>query len=630
MKNNIRNIGIFAHIDAGKTTFTERILYESGELSSPGSVEEGTTEMDSLPEEISRGISITASTSQIKYKYKKETYLINIIDTPGHLDFHSQVDSALLAVDIGILLIDVTTGIRSQTEMIARKLLEKKIPVILFLNKIDKSIEFEEALEDLDRLFPTKKVLVFNKGEDGKINYIFNEKSVREEIELSYIEWSSELTDKYFTLKDSKKVILNGLREGFSNLSHIPIFAGSGLKGEGVIECLDFISSVETKKASPNYSAIIFKKQIHPILGRITYIKTVSTLKIDDVLFHGDIPYKLTHLYTIIPGGVHEQRIVSENSIVAFLSPSGGETDHWNIGDYLWLSTPEEGEIRERGEILSYGKEFIQILEPEKEEHRKQLHLSILDIVWEDAGLDFSLKTDTGQFQIFGMGELHLEVSIKRLESFMGEKFNKKNLQVSQYGLLNINKTSLKWEHHSSDAKYFSHTLNIVLHKSGSFENKISFNCKVSNSLKNSIESAFFEICSHVADNNPILGLSIKVESIESPKLESEHSNSLTKVAIIAGLKNFIVDKWIKIGPKTSFEIFVPHSQVGTVISLLQKRNAKVEGMEANDLMKTILKGSSSSHSLLGFSGSLRNITKGKAAISLLTDFSIKSYSEVQ
>ena len=630
MKNNIRNIGIFAHIDAGKTTFTERILFESGELSSPGSVEEGTTEMDSLPEEISRGISITASTSQIKYKYKKETYFFNIIDTPGHLDFHSQVDSALIAVDIGILLIDVTTGVRSQTEMIARKLIEKKIPIILFLNKIDKSQEFDESLEDLDRLFPTKKVLVYYRGEGGKVNYIFNEKNVREEIELSYIEWSSELTDKYFTLKDSKKVILNGLREGFANLNHIPIFAGSGLKGEGVIECLDFISSLETQKPKPNYSAIIFKKQIHPILGRIIYIKTYSKLKIYDVLFHDDIPYKLTHLYTIIPGGVHEERIVFENSIVAFLSPKGGETDHWNIGDYLWFSTPEQGELRERGDILGYGKEFIQILEPEKEEYRKELHDSILDIVWEDAGLDFSLKADTGQFQIFGMGELHLEVSIKRLESFLGEKFNKKNLQVSQYGLLNINKTSLRWEHHSSDEKYFSHTLNIVIQKSVSFENKIDFNCKLSTTLKNSIESAFFEICSHLADNNPILGLSIIVESIEPPKLESEHSNSLTKVALIAGLKNFIIDKWKKIGPKTSFEILVPHSQVGTVISLLQKRNAKVEGMEANDLMKTILKGSSSSYSLLGFSSSLRNITKGKAAISLYTDFSIKSYSEIQ
>ena len=125
MSNNIRNIGIFAHIDAGKTTFTERILFESGELSSPGSVEDGTTEMDTLPEEISRGISITASTSQIKYKIKQKIYYINIIDTPGHLDFHSQVDSALLAVDIAILLIDVTSGIRSQTELISKKLIDK-------------------------------------------------------------------------------------------------------------------------------------------------------------------------------------------------------------------------------------------------------------------------------------------------------------------------------------------------------------------------------------------------------------------------------------------------------------------------------------------------------------------------
>lgn len=629
MKNNIRNIGIFAHIDAGKTTFTERILFESGELSSPGSVEEGTTEMDSLPEEISRGISITASTSQIKYKYKKDTFLINIIDTPGHLDFHSQVDAALLAVDFAILLIDVTTGVRSQTEMIARKLLETKIPILIFLNKIDKSLDLEESLKDLERLFPIKKVLVFYQEGDGVLNYIFNEKIIREEIELSYIEWSEEYTDKYFQLKDSKKVILNGLKEGSLKLKHIPVFAGSGLLGKGVIECLDFICSLENNSKNPPANAIVFKKQIHPLLGRITYIKTYCKLKIEDVLFHGDVPYKLTHLYTIIPGGVHEEKVVIENSILAFLSPEGGDTDHWKIGDYLFLSPPGEGKIRVSGEVYSYGKEFIQILEPEKEEFRTALLHSIKDIVWEDPGLDFSLKTDTGQFQIFGMGELHLEVSTKRLESFLGEKFNKKSLKVSQYGLFESKKSTLVWEHHSSDLKYFSHTLNIVIQESGTFENKIIFESKVSTTLKNSIESAFYEICSHIADNNPILGISVIIISIISPKNEDEHSNSLTKVAIIAGLKNYVIDKWKKIGPKTSFEILVPHAQVGTVISLLQKRNAKIEGMEATDFSKTLLKGSSSSESLLGFTSSLRNLTQGKAAISLLTDFSIQNYSGV-
>ncbi|HNI27411.1 MAG TPA: GTP-binding protein, partial [Leptospiraceae bacterium] len=110
------NIGIFAHIDAGKTTFTERILYETGEIPSPGSVEDGTTESDTLKEEIERGISITSSTVLVRYKHKKEIHYIYIIDTPGHLDFSPQVDSALLAVEFAVILVDMTAGIRSQTE----------------------------------------------------------------------------------------------------------------------------------------------------------------------------------------------------------------------------------------------------------------------------------------------------------------------------------------------------------------------------------------------------------------------------------------------------------------------------------------------------------------------------------
>ena len=247
MSSTVRNIGIFAHIDAGKTTFTERILYESGELSSPGSVEDGTTEMDTLPEEISRGISITASTSQIKYKIKQKTYYINIIDTPGHLDFHSQVDSALLAVDIAILLIDVTSGIRSQTELISKKLIEKNVPILIFLNKIDRSIEVNEIIKNIENLFTIKKVPVFKILGKDDIKFLPNLKEIDEEIELAYIEWSNEWTDKYFKSKDPKKVLLSGLREGFQNCKLIPIFAGSGLTGIGVRECLQFICSLDPK-----------------------------------------------------------------------------------------------------------------------------------------------------------------------------------------------------------------------------------------------------------------------------------------------------------------------------------------------------------------------------------------------
>ena len=629
MSNNIRNIGIFAHIDAGKTTFTERILFESGELSSPGSVEDGTTEMDTLPEEISRGISITASTSQIKYKIKQKTYFINIIDTPGHLDFHSQVDSALLAVDIAILLIDVTSGIRSQTELISKKLIDKNIPILIFLNKIDRSIEVNEIIKNIENLFTIKKVPVFKILGKDDFKFLPLQKEIDEEIELAYIEWSNEWTDKYFKSKDPKKVLLSGLKEGFQNCKLIPIFIGSGLTGIGVRECLQFICSLVPKIEKKHYDAILFKKQIHPYLGRISYIKTYISLKEGDVLFHGEVPYRITHFYSIIPGGVQEVREIDEFSIAAFLSPKGNETDIWQIGDFLWKNPPQEGEKREIGYFPKFGKEFIQILEPEKEKDRLELEEVIRGVVWEDPGLDVTLKSDTGQFQLIGMGELHLDVSIKRLESFLQDRFTKKNLYVASYGLINSKNSNLIWEHHTSDLKYYSFTLELEASKSSTFENTITFVTKVQSMLKFSIESAYHEVLSHAADGTPILGLSIQINKIIPPKIENEHSISLTKVAVVAGIKNLVRNQFKKISSKTNFEILLPHSQVGLVISMLQKRSAKIHGMESLDSNKTIVKGSAASEHLLGFTSAMRNVTQGKASISLLTDFSIDSYSEL-
>ena len=626
MKINIKNIGIFAHIDSGKTTFTERILYEAGELSTPGNVEEGTTEMDTLPEEIQRGISITASTSQIKFKYKKSITFINIIDTPGHLDFHSQVDSTLLAVDIAVLLIDITTGIRSQTEMIIKKLNTSNIPIIIFINKIDKNTIVDDLILEINQLFIGKKTPVFKIHSNSKIEYLFENKEIDENIELSYIEWNTNYIDKYFSAENKKKVLMGGLKEGFVKKELFPIFAGSGLLGIGIKEFLKFISSLEIQFQKRSYDAIIFKKQIHPILGRITYLKTFNELKEGDIVFHREIPFEITKLYIIIPGGFHEVREVSENSIVAFSSPIGGETDHFKIGDFLFKNPPEEGEERSEGFQLNYGKDFIQKLEPEKPEDKEDLLKSIIDVVWEDPGLDVSINGETGQIQLHGMGELHLEVSIKRIESFFHKNYTKKDIYVSKYYLFKSDPIKCLWEHHTSDEKFFSYTLNVLIKESNSFTNYFNTNISLSKNKFHSLESAFTETLSHLKDGIPLLGINLIIENIIPPKKESEHSIPLTKVAIIAGLKNLPQNHWIKIGPESHFEIFVPHSQVGTIISALQKRNAIIKGMEVIENNKTCIIGSAAAEYLLGFGSVVRNLTQGKATLSQSTGFTDKVY----
>lgn len=627
MKNLIRNIGIFAHIDSGKTTFTERILYESGELDAPGSVEDGTTEMDTLPEEIERGISITASTTQFKYKLKKTIYLLNIIDTPGHLDFHSQVDTSLLAVDIAVLLIDITTGIRSQTEIIAKKIIENNLPMIIFINKIDKYNNIDIILKELDDLFEGKKVPVF-KFTNNSLIYVTNEEKIDENLELSFIEWNSEYIDKYFSTSNPKKILLNGLKEGFKQRKLFPIFVGSGLVGIGIKECIQLICSTEFDSKPRDYDAIVFKRQIHPILGRIIYLKIFSPLKEGELLFKNEVPFEISHIYTIVPGGIHETKEAPTNSIISFSVPKDSDSELWSIGDIL-RKNPGGPIDNSNEKKIQFAKEFVQILEPESEEFRPLLIEGIRNTVWEDPGLDFYKSDDTGQYHLYGMGELHLEVSIHRIQSFVGDSFSKKNIYVSRYGLINVNKENYLWEHSTSDGKFFSYGLQVELSKNDGFVNTITLPTRTQKNIQNVIESAFYEFVPHGANGNPILGLKLDILRIFEPRIENEHSLSLTKVALIAGLKLSTIDRWVNIGPVSFFEITLPHSQVGIIISVLQKRGAKISGMTTFENNKTIIKGKSLSESLLGFTASLRNLTQGKASISLITEFDSENYFEV-
>ena len=167
---------------------------------------EGTTESDRMREEIERGISIAATTFQVRYKFKNKKYFINLIDTPGHLDFFAQVQNSLLAVDIAILLLDITTGIRSQTEMLLDEITKQNIPLIVFVNKIDKAEDLHVFLEGLKEDISRKLHPVFRIQSDFKnqLEYILHKKEIYEEIELPFIEWDDTLIDKYFKKKTQK------------------------------------------------------------------------------------------------------------------------------------------------------------------------------------------------------------------------------------------------------------------------------------------------------------------------------------------------------------------------------------------------------------------------------------------
>ncbi|MDX1960302.1 MAG: GTP-binding protein [Leptospiraceae bacterium] len=616
--SSIRNIGIFAHIDSGKTTFVERILFETGAISSPGNVIEGTTEMDSLPEEIIRGISITASSIHVEYKKGKKIEVLNIIDTPGHLDFHTQVDSSLLAVDIAVLLIDITVGIRSQTEMIIEKLKKAEIPIFIFINKIDKNRETYFIIEEISEYFPIKLCPLFY-FKNESIEYVFESKEILEDLELPLIDWEEELVEKYFENKNKKRIILQGMSRGASQKKFIPVLAGSALTGEGVASFLEFLFLTEEIPKKKKTGSIVYKRQFHPELGKVVYLKNYTSLKQGDKLYSRDRIVVLEKIFQNIAGGVLEAEELEENSFLIL------QNDFLELGEVLH-STPKKNE---KEKIQNRKGLFSILLEPNKADDKDALINGLDKLIWEDPGLFFQEKMETGQLELWGMGELHLEISANRLQGFVGDKFQIKPIRVAKYSIFKNMVKKIVFEHSTFDGKWKSGKIHGFLEARTDFDNKVEFTCDLPLILKEAIQAGFQEILSHGLDGNLVLGLNLKIDDYEEPEVVGEFSLALTKIAIIGGLKSVLSSHFNFIGPIGVFEALVPESSVGDVLSLLRKRHAQINSLDVVAGNLTRIQGNAPAESLLGFASVFRNLTHGKGELSLETHFSPKFFSEI-
>ncbi len=623
MKRNIRNIGIFAHVDSGKTTLTERILFESGEIYSPGSVTEGTTESDRLPEEIQRGISIVASTIQVRYKFKGKKYFLNLIDTPGHLDFYAQVQNSLLAVDIAVLLLDITTGIRSQTEMLLDEITHQKIPLIVFINKIDKAEDLKVFLEELKTTLSRKLHPVFLIRDEYKnqIEYILQKKEIEEDIELPFIEWNDKLIDSYFK-KPSKKIILEGLNQGLQSSQLTPLFAGSALHGTSVKELLDFICLQDFHRRHSEESSVkgvLFKRTLHPDLGKVYFIKSYEPVRAGDYFYSLDKKFKIGAMYELTPNEILKLDIVDDYSIFA-----ATVSEHSSLGTGSLYAKEQDKPINP----IVHNNEYVLMLEPNTSEGKEILRTGLEKLVWEDFGLAFREKSETGQFELLGAGELHLEVAIERLKEFVSEIFTFGNLRVARYEKFKNMAITVIFEHSAFNQKLKSGTLISSLEKSPDFSSSVLWECELEEDCKSSVESAFYEVLSNGSSGNPVLGVNLRVLSYERSDITGDFTSNLLKVAIISGIKSYIPGNTIEIGPLCQFEIVIPEPFYGSVLAVLGKRNAKIVKTDIVHGNKSLLICEAAAENMLGFTSALRNMTKGKGFLSQKTIFTSLSHFE--
>ncbi len=469
--DKIRNIGIIAHIDAGKTTTTERILYYTGKSYKIGDIDAGDTQMDWMEQEKERGITIVSAatttfwTPVFETNLAKESYRFNIIDTPGHVDFTAEVERSLRVLDGGVTVLDGEEGVQSQSETVWRQADKYNVPRICFVNKMDKlGADFLRTVDDIKNKFgvvPAVMVLPIGaentfKGvvqllerkawvwEKSTLGAEFENVEIPEEMKADVEKYRALLVEQIASLDDTlMEKFLNGeeldvnamkaaLRKATIGYKLVPVFCGSSLRNTGVQILLDAIVEYlpspqdinEIKGINPKtqeeairhlvpsepFSGLSFKIQTDPHVGRITYVRIYS-----GKLVSGTYTYNATRK---VRERVGRLLLMHANQREEITEAQAGE-----IVAVVGLKDTKTGDTLcdEANPIMLEGISFAEpvmslAIEPKTKSDQEKMGLALNKLSEEDP--TFRIKSDqaTGQTIISGMGELHLEILVDRMK----------------------------------------------------------------------------------------------------------------------------------------------------------------------------------------------------------------------
>ena len=478
--NLTRNIGIMAHIDAGKTTTTERILYYTGITHKIGEVHEGTATMDWMEQEQERGITITSAATTCFWERNSVDHRINIIDTPGHVDFTMEVERSLRVLDGAVAVFDGVAGVEPQSETVWRQADKYRVPRICFINKLDRAgASFDRSFESIitrlganpvalqipigleDQLkgvvdLISMKGLIWNdetKGAEYETVEIPNDlkevaAAAREKLIEAVASVDDDLMHKYIEGEEiSDKEIRAGLRKGTIDLKLVPVVTGSAFKNKGVQTLLDAVvdylpspldippvegtnpknGQVEQRPAdgSAPFSGLVFKIMADKHLGQLSFVRIYSgTIKAGSYAYNPikDSKERVGRLMRMHANKREDIETASAGEIIAI-----GGMKQVTTGDTI---------CDENKPILLEAMEFpapvIRVaVEPKTRQDQDKLGVALNRLAQEDPSFNVSTDQETGQTIIAGMGELHLEIIVDRMKREFGVEANVGKPQVA-------------------------------------------------------------------------------------------------------------------------------------------------------------------------------------------------------
>ena len=664
---NTRNIGIMAHIDAGKTTTTERILYYTGKIHKMGDTHEGAAQMDWMQQEKERGITITSAATTCIWK----DHRINIIDTPGHVDFTVEVERSLRVLDGAIALFDAKSGVEPQSETVWRQADKYGVPRICFINKMDATgADFFASVDTIrDKLKANPVPIEIPIGSEanfvGVVDLITMKSEIYKddtgrEIEIGEIpdnlkadaeKWRANLVEniaehdeevmmKYLDGEElTEEEIRKTIRKATISLAINPVLCGASYKNKGVQPLLDAINDfmpspldvptikgiipgneevVERKSSDDEpFAALAFKIVSDPYVGKLAYFRVYSGVLESGSYVYNSTKGKKERIGRILMMHANKQEEVDKvyaGDIAAAIGLKNTTT-----GDTLCDADNEV--ILEK---MEFPKPVISVaIEPKTKASQEKMSVALQKLAEEDPTFKTYTNTETGQTIIAGMGELHLEIIVDRLLREFKVEANIGNPQVSyRESITKPAEAEGKYIRQSGGRGQYGHVkLKIEPNEQGKgfeFVNTIVGGA-IPKEYIGSIEEGIEEACEvGILGGYPILD--IKITLYDGSYHEVDSSEMAFKIAGSMGLREAVGKAApVLLEPMMKVEITTPDEYMGDVMGDVSSRRGKIQGMNPKDGIH-VLDAYIPLGEMFGYATDLRSNTQGRATYSMQFD----------
>ncbi len=672
-----RNIGIMAHIDAGKTTTSERILFYTGLTHKIGEVHDGAATMDWMAQEQERGITITSAATTTSWKSAGKTYKINLIDTPGHVDFTAEVERSLRVLDGAVAAYCAVGGVEPQSETVWRQADKYNVPRIGYVNKMDRSganfFEVVRQMKDVLGANPCPIVIPVGAEETfkGVVDLvkmkaiIWNDETMGaaydvEEIPADLVdeaqEWRDKMLEKVAEFDDAlmekffddpstitEEEILRALRAATVAMEITPMLCGSSFKNKGVQTLLDYVCAFlpspldtpnvvgtnpetgeeEERKASEEdkTSALAFKIATDPYVGRLTFIRVYSgKVEAGSYIYNSRSGKKerVSRLFQMHSNHQNPVEVISAGDIGAGVGFKDIRT-----GDTL---CDEDAPIVL--ESMDFPDPVIGIaVEPKTQKDLDKLSNGLAKLAEEDPTFTVHTDEQSGQTVISGMGELHLDIIIDRLKREFKVECNQGKPQVSYKEAITrtVNLREVYKKQSGGRGKFADIIVNVGPVDDDFEGTGLQFENKVTGG---NIPKEFIPAVQKGFDNamkNGILGGfpmdSLKVELLDGSFHPVDSDQLSFEICALAAYKNACSQaKPVLMEPIMKLEVVTPEENMGDVIGDLNKRRGQVEGMDTSRSGARIVKAMVPLAEMFGYVTALRTITSGRATSSMTYD----------